>query len=224
MDVSNVDALTANAPTVGSAAAAEAARIDADFDTFLTLLTAQLNNQDPLKPIDNTEFVAQLAQFSSVEQQVRTNDSLSSILNALGGGGAGLAAWLGQEVEVAAPLRFDGEPVQLTAPRNFEANAATLIVEDADARIVARVAVDPSEETFQWTGETASGASAEPGFYSFTLERRNGDEVLDTIAPAGFTKVTEARIEGASQILVTEGGGRVDASSVSAIRSSETEA
>ena len=63
----------ANAP---STAARDAA---ADYESFLTLLTAQLKNQDPLKPLESTEFVAQLASFSAVEQQVRTNDSLTAI-------------------------------------------------------------------------------------------------------------------------------------------------
>ena len=48
-----------------------------DFETFLKLLTAQLRNQDPLQPMDSTEFVAQLASFSAVEQQVRANDRLA---------------------------------------------------------------------------------------------------------------------------------------------------
>ncbi len=54
-----------------------------DFQTFLTLLTTQLRNQDPLKPMDSTQFVAQLASFSAVEQQVRTNEKLAEIINLL---------------------------------------------------------------------------------------------------------------------------------------------
>ena len=50
-----------------------------DFDTFLQLLTAQIRNQDPLNPADSTEFVAQLATFSNVEQAVQTNDLLKEM-------------------------------------------------------------------------------------------------------------------------------------------------
>ncbi len=50
--------------------------ISGDFETFLKLLTTQMRNQDPLKPMDSTEFVAQLASFSAVEQQIRANDRL----------------------------------------------------------------------------------------------------------------------------------------------------
>ncbi|MEM1422077.1 MAG: flagellar hook capping FlgD N-terminal domain-containing protein, partial [Pseudomonadota bacterium] len=54
--------------------------ITSDFDMFLQLLTAQLENQDPLDPADPTEFVAQLATFSSVEQQISTNDKLDQLI------------------------------------------------------------------------------------------------------------------------------------------------
>lgn len=48
---------------------------------FLRILTTQLNNQDPLKPMDNTEFVAQLAQFTALQESQQTNDKLDSLLN-----------------------------------------------------------------------------------------------------------------------------------------------
>ena len=68
------------APTAATDQSAAAAA--ADFETFLSLLTTQLRNQDPLKPLDSTEFVAQLASFSAVEQQINTNAKLDAITNA----------------------------------------------------------------------------------------------------------------------------------------------
>lgn len=70
-----------------------------DFETFLTLLTAQMRNQDPLKPMDSTAFVAQLASFSSVEQQIETNAKLDEILDAFSGSPTTqLTEWIGKEV------------------------------------------------------------------------------------------------------------------------------
>lgn len=57
------------------------AKKDTDFDTFIKLLVAQMNNQDPTNPMDSTEFVAQLASFSVVEQTIKTNDKLDQILS-----------------------------------------------------------------------------------------------------------------------------------------------
>lgn len=51
-------------------------KAESDFQTFLQLLTAQMRHQDPLEPLDSTQFVAQLAAFSSVEQQIQTNAKL----------------------------------------------------------------------------------------------------------------------------------------------------
>src|SRR5438128_1410128 len=53
-----------------------------NFDTFLSLLTTQLKNQNPLDPLDTNQFTQQLVQFSSVEQQLKTNDFLSALVNA----------------------------------------------------------------------------------------------------------------------------------------------
>ena len=70
-----------------------------DFETFLTLLTAQMRNQDPLKPMDSTAFVAQLASFSTVEQQIETNAKLDKILDNFGASPSSqLTEWIGKEV------------------------------------------------------------------------------------------------------------------------------
>ena len=60
--------------------------ITADYNTFLKLLVTQLQSQDPLNPTDNTEFIAQLASFSAVEQQTQTNDKLDLMLSYLNAG------------------------------------------------------------------------------------------------------------------------------------------
>lgn len=67
--------------TISSTSAVSAAQSsDIGIEDFLKILTAQLNSQDPLKPVDNAEFVAQIAQFASLEQTRQLNDTASSIL------------------------------------------------------------------------------------------------------------------------------------------------
>lgn len=88
---------------------------DADFDSFLRLLTAQMRNQDPLKPMDSTEFVAQLASFSTVEQIIGTNERLDDLLASAGADGAsGLADWIGRQA-----AGVDGRFLATGEPRNF---------------------------------------------------------------------------------------------------------
>ena len=66
---------------VDSISTATSSRTQINLQDFVRILTAQLNHQDPLKPMDNTEFLAQLAQFSSLEQSRQLNDKLDSLLN-----------------------------------------------------------------------------------------------------------------------------------------------
>ena len=70
--------------TIGNAGAATTPTnpsANISIQDFLRILTTQLNNQDPLKPMDNTEFVAQLAQFTALQESQQTNDKLDSLLN-----------------------------------------------------------------------------------------------------------------------------------------------
>lgn len=79
-----MDALTSITSTTGvrSQITSDASRAGTvDYDAFLTLLVAQLKNQDPTEPTDNAQLMSQLASFSSVEQQVQTNEKLDSLLN-----------------------------------------------------------------------------------------------------------------------------------------------
>lgn len=86
--MSTIDALSAaSTNTTGTAQAAKKAQVD--YDAFLKLLVAELENQDPTKPMESTEFVAQLATFSGVEQSIQTNTKLDALLagNLLGQAG-----------------------------------------------------------------------------------------------------------------------------------------
>ncbi|RZJ39312.1 MAG: flagellar hook capping protein, partial [Brevundimonas sp.] len=78
------------------------ATLASNFETFLTLLTTQLRNQDPLSPVDSNEFTAQLTQMAGVEQQLLTNDLLTSLLAAQSAGGLDNASnYIGKEVTAA---------------------------------------------------------------------------------------------------------------------------
>ncbi|MEI4472031.1 flagellar hook assembly protein FlgD [Frigidibacter sp. MR17.24] len=80
-----VDSTTASTTTSTSttASASSLASLSQDYEAFLKLLTAQISNQDPLAPMDSTEFVSQLAQLSQVEQSVQANSQLESIVASL---------------------------------------------------------------------------------------------------------------------------------------------
>ncbi|MEX2521106.1 MAG: flagellar hook capping FlgD N-terminal domain-containing protein [Paracoccaceae bacterium] len=203
-------------------AASSATGINSDFKTFLTLLTTQLRNQDPMNPQDSTQFIAQLAQFSAVEQQVASNDKLDAILNALGGQGpAVLAPWLGARVEAAAALSFDGAPIELSVDPAPGVTAATLIVKTEAGLEVARFAADPQATSLIWDGSVSGGVAPE-GAYRFTLERMAGQEQLPDADPRGYASVVEARMAGGGVELLLDSGDTIAAEDVAAIRSGGT--
>lgn len=78
-DVSPVSSVAPTNATAPKASLSSAASVD--YDAFLQLLVAEMQNQDPTKPMESTEYVAQLASFSSVEQSIQINDKLDQMLN-----------------------------------------------------------------------------------------------------------------------------------------------
>src|SRR5947207_10446296 len=86
------------AASSGSATALGKARLAENFDTFLSLLTTQLKNQDPLSPLDSNQFTQQLVQMTGVEQQLLTNDLLKKLVGNTGSGVSTAVSLIGKEV------------------------------------------------------------------------------------------------------------------------------
>ena len=196
--------------------------ISSDFQTFLTLLTTQLENQDPLNPLDSSEFAVQLATFSGVEQQVKTNDLLRDL--AAGIGAAGLsqfAGWVGMEARVTAPARFDGAPITLAPAPDPASDAATLVVRDATGREVSREPMPPAAAPVLWAGTGPGGQPLPTGLYTFEVESLNRGEVTSVRPVDHYARVSEVR-QGADGVeLVLTGGSVVAAATVSALRTPE---
>ena len=212
-------AATNTAPTKATGSEAATNAVAGDFQTFLQLLTTQMKNQDPLKPMESTEFVAQLASFSGVEQQVRANDRLDRIIEVLSGGSAeGLAAWVGREVRAPTTAAFAGTPLEVEVTPVKDADRAVLVVRNDFGDVVARKEVAPDATSLTWNGEDDLGATLPHGRYGFTVESYQGETLLETSPGRVFTTVTEVRFEDGAPVLVVEGGGQVALDEVTAIR------
>ncbi|MEM1274939.1 MAG: flagellar hook capping FlgD N-terminal domain-containing protein [Pseudomonadota bacterium] len=191
-----------------------------DFETFLNLLTAQLENQDPLEPLESTEFVAQLAQFSSVEQQIATNDALSQMLEKLDATAtAELSQWLGRQVEAQSALAFKGEPIQLTTQPNSQADEARLVITNLAGVPLGQIPVDPNATEITWDGTLGSGETADPGLYRFQLERFSGGARLPIEVPSGFAEVTEVQLGSDDVQLVLDGQDEISITEIQSVRS-----
>jgi flagellar basal-body rod modification protein FlgD len=176
MDVTSV---ATTATTAASAAAPS--KITSDFNTFLRMLTVQMQNQDPLKPIDSADYAVQLATFSGVEQQVRTNQLLADMQGKFQQlGMSEMASWIGKEARSPAPVLYDGSPVTLSPNPAVGADRAVLVVRDAQGNLVSREEIPVSAEPYQWLGAGADGAPLPPGVYSIELESLSGERVITT--------------------------------------------
>ncbi|APX13272.1 flagellar hook capping FlgD N-terminal domain-containing protein [Tateyamaria omphalii] len=218
MDINQISP-SATAQSNGFGTAATSSVLSSDFEVFLQMLTAQAEYQDPLEPIDSSEYAAQLAQFSMVEQQVMTNDLMQEMLTALGANDmAGAANWIGMEALVQGPVKFDGTPVTLAPNPPVAADRVTLIVTNAQGTEVARHSMPVSAEPYVWDGRTPTGTALPHGEYSFQIESAANNEVLLTEPALAYNRVTEARIDNGSTLLVLNSGYMVLAQNVTGLR------
>ncbi|NOD33043.1 MULTISPECIES: flagellar hook capping FlgD N-terminal domain-containing protein [unclassified Ruegeria] len=202
-----------------SAENTQTSAITSDFETFLLMLTAQAQNQDPLEPMDSTQYASQLAQFSMVEQQVQTNDHLSSLASTLGSVNLNeLASWVGMDVRSTTAFHFDGQPKTLFAQADPKADTAKLVIRDENGTVLDRMTVSPAQSEFVWAGVTASGDPIGTGNYTATLESHKNGEPLSQTPAAAYNRVVEAQVGGNSVLLTLSGGQVISAGKVNAVR------
>ncbi len=147
-------------------AANDRATLTDNFDTFLTLLTAQIQNQDPLEPLDSAEFTNQLVQYSGVEQQIRTNDQLETLISSNNNStGAALSGYIGQVAEIeSSGAGFHGDQVEWSYRLGGDAASSTFTIADESGTIIwsEEAATTTGAHTFSWDGQTLDGGTADP--------------------------------------------------------------
>jgi flagellar basal-body rod modification protein FlgD len=209
-------AATAPAPSPTTGATA---KITSDFTMFLKMLTVQMQNQDPLNPIESTDYAVQLATFSGVEQQVRTNQLLAEMQTRFSQMGlADMAGWIGKEARSDAPVQFNGSAVDLSLSPAAGASTAVLVVRDAQGALVAREEIAAPGPSYTWLGADATGMPLQAGAYSLSLESMAGDRLLATTPVEHYARVVEARSTAAGTLLVLDNGAEVAAARVRGLR------
>lgn len=194
-------------------------KTDTDYQMFLKMLTAQATNQDPLNPIDSSDYATQLATFSGVEQQVRTNDLLTALAAQLGTSGmAEMAAWVGKEARAPVAAHFTGTPITIAPNPASAADKVELVVKDSAGVEVQRMTIPVSANTMEWAGVAADGTPLPNGNYTFTVESSVGGKVILTEPADVYSTIQEVRSEGGQTILILSGGVAVSSSQVSALR------
>lgn len=136
-----------------------------DFQSFLTLLTAQMRNQDPLSPLDATEFVAQLASFSTVEQIIGTNNRLDGLIaRTTAQSLTSIASWIGRDAATTdGSFRATGENVQFVVPKTRAGESVEAIIRTPQGNVLRRLAVTGDANGLaEWNGRDASGRILSP--------------------------------------------------------------
>jgi flagellar basal-body rod modification protein FlgD len=181
-------------------------QLSGNFQTFLSLLTTQLKNQDPTAPMDSNTFTQQLVMYSQVEQQINTNTKLDSLIS------------LGQTQSNTYAMSYLGKNVVLTNGQqaltngaatwtygmNNSAASTTLTVKDSAGKTVYSGAGETTAgtHTFNWNGMDSNGNQLADGTYSLsvTSTAQDGSNVTTSVASKGT--VTGIDMSGSSPQLV----------------------
>ena len=215
--------LPSSAAGFGAAASeANSSALSSDFNTFLKMLTAQARYQDPMDPIDSSAYAAQLAQFSMVEQQVKTNDALAALYGQNSENSvASLASWVGMEARAVAPAYFDGGPITVSPNPAAVSDRVDLVVYDKDGNEVQRTTVPISAEPIEWTGVDENGDLFSEGTYSFKIESFKDDELILNEMAEVYGEVAEAQLQNGQVVLIMEGGQAILSTSVTGLRAAD---
>lgn len=205
--------------TAASASATSKETLLGSYDLFLTLLTTQIQNQDPLEPLDASQYTQQLVQYSSVEQAIQTNQYLESLMTMMQASQASsYVSYLGSHVTAsgASAMLADGEATWKASVT--EAASGTVEIRNSAGATIYQGEVDftKGSNTFTWDGKSTNGVASPDGAYSisFNLSNAAGNKVT----PATQISGTVDRVDMSTGTPYLEiGGVSIPVSSVSSV-------
>jgi len=213
--VNPITATNAATQAPGTTKVAEAPTTQSnDYQMFLKLLTAQIKNQDPLSPMDATQFVQQTATFSQVEQAVKANTTLSSLQATLSSTMSRMdAGYIGRTVEASVDrFAFDGSTMKMA----YAASGATTVainISDADGNIVRTIQGVPGSgrQEIVWDGTRNDGSKAAAGDYRIGIAAadKDGKAVDSLVVVTQRVREVVMGTGGGESTLVLEGGGKI---------------
>jgi flagellar basal-body rod modification protein FlgD len=179
-------------------------------DDFLKLLVAQLENQDPMNPDDPTEFTAQLAQFSSLEQLFTVNESLSAMISSQGDLAKMTAlSMINREVvSKSHDFTLDDKPVLLGYSLDESVDELELLIKDGTGRTVAvlpATELEKGDHFLEWDGTGENGQVLPAGEYNFYAVVTSADN-LEEVPTLVKGTVTGVNFDSARDVLVTTSG------------------
>ncbi|HEY2753893.1 flagellar hook assembly protein FlgD [Phenylobacterium sp.] len=211
---------TADTTALGKASLAD------NFNTFLSLLTTQLQNQDPTAPLDSNQFTQQLVQMTSVEQQLNANDLLQKLVNNTSNGVSTAVSLIGKNVRaVSDTANLSGGQAQWTYNLGSAASDLKVEVFDANGKLVHAEApsdMKAGDHAFTWNGQDLNGNQL-PNGGTYTLRVTATDAGGAAIASTTYVQgLVTGVLQDSGATSITVNGGSVDWSKVTAINQAAT--
>ena len=173
----NSASASANASASASAAPNSLASLTNNFNDFLSLLTTQLQNQDPSSPMDTNQFTTELVQFAGVEQQINTNADLTQMVSmAQAGQILQSSSIVGKQIVVTSPqmpLQKGQSELQFSSPT--AASTDITVANAAGATVLnTTITANAGSNSWTWNGQDASGNQQPDGAYTVAVTQPNG--------------------------------------------------
>jgi len=209
--------------TAASSTTGTGAKTTLDQSDFLALMTAQMKNQDPFNPVDNTQMVAQMAQFSSVAGISQMNSTLSAIATKLTGTSTTDAmSYIGKTVLVPGTTAYGRTSGGLTGAVELGAAAADVkvTIQDQNGATLKTLSMGPQAAgsfTYDWDGKLDSGADAPAGPYTVAVTATNAGVAVKSQSLVWAPVESVSVPTGGTASLTVSGLGSVDLSAVRSV-------
>lgn len=218
-----VDGITSGSTGASATGSGGQNALSANYEMFLALLTTQLKVQDPLDPLKANEFTNQLVQYSSVEQQLKMNQSMETLIATVSSSNASnLVGYLGTRVTAEGTRSVLGDGL---ATWKFSASAAAedaeITIRNAQGAVVFKDKADLSKGSgsYVWDGRTDSGTTAPDGAYSIAFSAKDASGRAVTVKTQSTGVVSGIDFSGSEPVLKI-GDVSVPLSSVTSVASS----
>jgi len=201
----------------------ETSKADKDLgkDAFMQLLVAQMTNQNPLEPMENTEFIAQLAQFSSLEQMQNIAAGMELLaLSQTASTNSQMVNLIGKRVVVPGnQFSLDGQnPATLKFDFSGETTPAEIVIKDENGEVVRRLelkSVTTGTNSVQFDGKNEDGELLAAGHYTYEVVDSSGNAADDVVKYANF--LVDAVAYNGTTVLLKSNGITIDLSDINEV-------
>ncbi len=204
----------------GSTGNAALTSLSSNFGDFLGMLMTQLKNQDPTAPMDSNQFTSELVQFSSVEQQINTNTSLTSLIQLTQAGEVmQSSAMVGKQVEVQATdlsLQNGQAKINFTAPA-AEPTLISVSTDNGTKLLDTAMQSTKGTNTWSWDGRSAAGTTMPDGTYKVTVTGANADGTTSAQSYTVVATATGVQSDGSSNLTLQLGALSVPFSAIRSV-------